>query len=62
MFSGVTTEFHAIAFMDNARARRTAAQAGERAAFLADYNRSGGQLVDHQILHRLDVWSPGSLD
>jgi alpha-D-ribose 1-methylphosphonate 5-triphosphate diphosphatase len=62
MFSGVTTEFHAIAFMDNARARRTAAQAGERAAFLAGYNRSGSQLVDHQILHRLDVWSPASLD
>jgi alpha-D-ribose 1-methylphosphonate 5-triphosphate diphosphatase len=62
MSSGVTTEFHAIAFMDNARARRTAAQAGERAVFLAEYQRSGSGLIDHQILHRLDVWSPGSLD
>jgi alpha-D-ribose 1-methylphosphonate 5-triphosphate diphosphatase len=62
LFSGVTTEFHAIAFMDNARARRTAAGAAARAEYVADYIRSGSQLIDNQILHRLDVWSPESLD
>jgi alpha-D-ribose 1-methylphosphonate 5-triphosphate diphosphatase len=59
--SGVTTEFHAIAFMDNERSKRTVEGAIKKAAFLSDYIRSGNQLVDNQILHRLDVWSPASL-
>ena len=62
LFSGVTTEFHAIAFMDNERSKRTLGGAITKAAFLADYVRSGAQLIDNQVLHRLDVWSPASLD
>jgi alpha-D-ribose 1-methylphosphonate 5-triphosphate diphosphatase len=62
LFSGVTSEFHAIAFMDNERSRRTVEGAIRKAAFLADYVQSGAQLVNNQILHRLDVWSPASLD
>ncbi|HEY7467612.1 MAG TPA: alpha-D-ribose 1-methylphosphonate 5-triphosphate diphosphatase [Dehalococcoidia bacterium] len=62
LFSGVTTEFHAVAFMDNERSRRTVEGAIRKAVFLADYVQSGTQLVDNQILHRLDVWSPASLD
>jgi alpha-D-ribose 1-methylphosphonate 5-triphosphate diphosphatase len=62
LFSGVTTEFHAIAFMDNERSRRTVEGAIRKASYLHDYVRSGSQLVNNQILHRLDVWSPASLD
>ena len=62
LFSGVTTEFHAVAFMDNPRQGRTMARGAEKAIFLAEYRRSGRQLVDNQVLHRLDVWSPDSLD
>jgi alpha-D-ribose 1-methylphosphonate 5-triphosphate diphosphatase len=62
LFSGVTTEFHAVAFMDNPRTGRTTARGVEKAAFLAGYRRSGRQLIDNQVLHRLDVWSPDSLD
>ncbi|HLF76212.1 MAG TPA: alpha-D-ribose 1-methylphosphonate 5-triphosphate diphosphatase [Dehalococcoidia bacterium] len=60
--SGVTTEFHAIAFMDNERSKRTLDGAVKKAALLAEYVSHGTQLVDNQILHRLDVWSPQSLD
>ena len=62
LFSGVTTEFHAIAFMDNERSRRTLGGAIKKAELLVEYVRSGAQLIDNQILHRLDVWSPASLD
>ncbi len=61
LFSGVTTEFHAVAFMDNPRAGRTTARGAQKAAFLAEHRRSGRQLIDNQVLHRLDVWSPDSL-
>jgi len=59
---GVTTEFHAVAFMDMARNRRTVSQAAARAAFIADHRCSGSAVLDHHILHRLDVWSPHSMD
>jgi len=62
LFSGVTTEFHAVAFMDNERSRRTVEGAILKAAYLRDYVQSQTQLVNNQILHRLDVWSPASLD
>lgn len=60
--AGVTSEFHAISFMNNARTSRTIEGAAGRAGFVADYIRSGRQLIDNQVLHRLDVWSPDSLD
>ena len=60
LFSGVTTEFHAIAFMNNARAGRTVAQRGGSARPSSPSTTAPArQLVDNQILHRLDVWSPG---
>jgi alpha-D-ribose 1-methylphosphonate 5-triphosphate diphosphatase len=62
IFSGVTTEFHAIAFMNRASGRRTSQGAAERSAFLAERGAAVGGLIDSQVLHRLDVWSPDSLD
>jgi alpha-D-ribose 1-methylphosphonate 5-triphosphate diphosphatase len=60
--SGVTTEFHAISFMDNARTNRSVGAAAHRAAYVAEYATSGRQLVANNVLHRLDVWSPATLD
>jgi alpha-D-ribose 1-methylphosphonate 5-triphosphate diphosphatase len=60
--AGVTTEFHAISFMDQASSARTAAGAADRAAYVAALQDGGGSAVDHQILHRVDVWSPDHLD
>ena len=60
--SGVTTEFHAISFMNKANSGRSVAGASHRAAFLAEYAASGRQLIDNQVLHRIDVWSPEHLD
>jgi alpha-D-ribose 1-methylphosphonate 5-triphosphate diphosphatase len=59
---GLTTEFHAVAFMNMPRSRRTVQDAAGRAEYLAGYRASGQPLLDHQILHRLDVWSPDSMD
>lgn len=60
--AGVTTEFHAIAFMDQKKSNRTAGQAAHRAAFVADQSDAGECAIDHQVLHRVDVWSPDYLD
>jgi alpha-D-ribose 1-methylphosphonate 5-triphosphate diphosphatase len=60
--SGVTTAFHAIAFMDRARDQRTGGAAAQRSAYVAELQRRGDSLVDHQVLHRIDVWSPEYLD
>jgi alpha-D-ribose 1-methylphosphonate 5-triphosphate diphosphatase len=60
--SGVTTEFHAMAFMNMAKSSRTIGATAARSSYLADYRRQPGRVVDHHVLHRLDVWSPDSLD
>jgi alpha-D-ribose 1-methylphosphonate 5-triphosphate diphosphatase len=60
--SGVTTEFHAIAFMDDRATDRSATMASERSAFIAAQVRSGAAAIDHQVLHRIDVWHPEALD
>jgi alpha-D-ribose 1-methylphosphonate 5-triphosphate diphosphatase len=60
--AGVTTEFHAISFMDQAASARTATGAADRAAYVAHLQASGRAAVDHQVLHRVDVWSPDYLD
>jgi len=60
--SGVTTEFHAISFMDMEKSNRTVAQAAERSAYIAARNRLPGGMVDHHVLHRLDVWNPAAMD
>lgn len=60
--SGVTTEFHAISFMDQQKANRTVSQAALRAAYVAKRQRVGGGAVQHHVLHRVDVWSAQYLD
>jgi alpha-D-ribose 1-methylphosphonate 5-triphosphate diphosphatase len=60
--SGVIVEFHAIGFMNLERSNRTINQASERAAFVREVMRRGGGVVDHHVLHRLDVWNPEAMD
>jgi alpha-D-ribose 1-methylphosphonate 5-triphosphate diphosphatase len=64
--AGVTTEFHAISFMDRPRDRRSTNRsvdtAVERAAFVASLARGPRHAVDHQVLHRIDVWHPHAID
>lgn len=60
--SGVTTEFHAISFMNMEKSGRTIGQAAERAAYLASVRKDGLAIVDHHVLHRLDVWNPTAMD
>jgi alpha-D-ribose 1-methylphosphonate 5-triphosphate diphosphatase len=60
--AGVTTELHALSFMDRAAAERTVAGAAGRAEYIAGLRRRADGAVDHQVLHRIDVWSPEHLD
>jgi alpha-D-ribose 1-methylphosphonate 5-triphosphate diphosphatase len=60
--AGVTTEFHAISFMDRPSTGRSVSNAERASAYLAELREDGFRPVDHQILHRLDVWSPSVLD
>jgi alpha-D-ribose 1-methylphosphonate 5-triphosphate diphosphatase len=60
--AGVTTEFHAVAFMDRPKDKRSIETGVERAAFIAGVRMGGPRAVDHQVLHRIDVWHPHSLD
>ncbi|MGB3330673.1 MAG: hypothetical protein WBA46_17055, partial [Thermomicrobiales bacterium] len=60
--SGVTTEFHAVSFQDRRDKQRTIIGAEEKAAFLADVDDSPDRPVRHNILHRLDVRTEGSLE
>jgi len=60
--AGVTTEFHAVAFMDRLKGERSVHTAVDRAAFVATSARDGRRAVDHQVLHRIDVWHPYALD
>lgn len=54
--AGVTTSFHAMAFMNMARNHRTVDDAGVRTRLIRDYRETSP--IDHQVLHRLDVWTP----
>jgi alpha-D-ribose 1-methylphosphonate 5-triphosphate diphosphatase len=60
--AGVTTEFHAISFMNRPTTGRSVNAAERACASIAKLRRDGFRPVDHQILHRLDVWSPAVLD
>jgi alpha-D-ribose 1-methylphosphonate 5-triphosphate diphosphatase len=60
--AGVTTEFHAISFQDRVEKQRSIGSAGRKAAFLAAIDDDPGRLVRHNILHRLDMRTPGSLE
>jgi alpha-D-ribose 1-methylphosphonate 5-triphosphate diphosphatase len=61
LFAGVTNEFHAISFMNNTKNGRTVGNAAERAGSVRDF-AGNGQLISNNVLHRLDVWTPSSLD
>jgi alpha-D-ribose 1-methylphosphonate 5-triphosphate diphosphatase len=61
--AGVTTEFHAISFMNRPSTGRTVSAAERACSYIAQLRCEGGfRAVDHQILHRLDVWSPTVLE
>lgn len=60
--AGVTTEFHAISFIERAKNGRSISAATERAAFIADLANGPRRAVDHQVLHRIDVWNPDALE
>ena len=57
--AGVTTAFHAVMFadlLDEGRTIRGAAAAAEAVQGLS------GSLIDHELLYRLDVWTPDGMD
>jgi alpha-D-ribose 1-methylphosphonate 5-triphosphate diphosphatase len=60
--AGVTTEFHAISFMNRPSTGRSVSGAERASTYIAEFRDDGVRPVDHQILHRLDVWSPAVLD
>jgi alpha-D-ribose 1-methylphosphonate 5-triphosphate diphosphatase len=58
--AGVTTSFHAVTFANMVRTERTI----EDAAARTEVVRAGRPhaSMDHQVLHRLDVWTPAGVD
>jgi alpha-D-ribose 1-methylphosphonate 5-triphosphate diphosphatase len=60
--SGVTTEFHAISFMNRPSTGRSVSAAELASSYIAELRQDSFRPVDHQILHRIDVWSPNVLD
>lgn len=59
--AGVTTEFHAVSFQERLDKHRSVVDAETKAAFLAECDDSPARPVRHNILHRLDVRTEGSL-
>ena len=57
--SGVTTSFHAVTFANMARVERSISDALDRTDLVRAARASAG--MDHQILHRCDVWTPDGL-
>lgn len=60
--AGVTTEFHALSYINREAAQRTVEGAAGRADYIASVRARGTTTIDHQILHRIDVWTPEHLD
>lgn len=58
--AGVTTSFHAIKFSDDLARERTIEQAKTLTKVITSYQSSGENLVDHFVLHRLDIRMDGS--
>lgn len=57
--SGVTTSFHAVSFANIVSKGRTI----ERSARIARLAvSSNSELIDHQVLHRCDVWTPEGVE
>ncbi|MFN8523939.1 MAG: alpha-D-ribose 1-methylphosphonate 5-triphosphate diphosphatase [Chloroflexota bacterium] len=59
--AGITTEFHAVAFMERQEMGRTGLEAERRAEFIRTLQPSAWA-VDHHLLHRIDIWSPTHVD
>ncbi|MGC4105137.1 MAG: alpha-D-ribose 1-methylphosphonate 5-triphosphate diphosphatase [Thermomicrobiales bacterium] len=59
--AGVTTEFHAISFQERVDKQRSVINAETKAAFLSRFDDSAERPVRHNILHRLDMRTEGSL-
>lgn len=59
--AGVTTEFHAVFFANMTRKERRLDEAAVHAREILQFGQSGRALVDHQVLFRLDLWTPESL-
>ena len=57
--AGVTTSFHAVTFANMARVERSISDASDRTDLVRAARASAG--MDHQILHRCDVWTPDGL-
>lgn len=60
--AGVTTEFHAIGFMNRPSAQRTVNGARERTALIAELARDQQRVIDHQVLHRINVRDRDALE
>lgn len=60
LMGGVTTSFHALTFADMPRSGRTLDEAALRSQLVRE-SRSVASM-DHQVLHRCDVWTPDALD
>lgn len=58
--AGVTTSFHAIKFSDDPARERTIDQAKTLTEAITSYQSSGENLVEHYVLHRLDIRMKGS--
>lgn len=58
--AGITTTFHAIKFSDDPGRERTMEQAAKIVTALRSYQAAEERLVEHFVLHRLDVRMPGS--
>ncbi len=60
LMGGVTTSFHALTFADMPRSGRTLEEAALRAELVRESRQQAS--MDHQLLHRCDVWTPTALD
>lgn len=58
--AGVTTSFHAVTFGNMVRNNRSVDETVAITEAIREWPTLGG--IDHQLLHRCDVWSPRGLD
>ncbi|NDF54403.1 MAG: alpha-D-ribose 1-methylphosphonate 5-triphosphate diphosphatase [Proteobacteria bacterium] len=58
--AGVTTSFHAVTFGNMVRNTRSVDEAVAITDAIREASTTGG--IDHQVLHRCDVWSPDGID
>lgn len=60
--AGITTQFHAVAFLSLAAKQRTIEGAVHQSHAIHAFAASGAGTLDHYVLFRCDVRQPGSLD